>query len=67
MQEPCRLSTAVRIVLAVMVIVTWCAADGFGQVQAGYKAPRLAGTQHPDLNGIWQTLNSANYDIEPHD
>lgn len=30
-----------------------------------YKAPRGAGG-HPDLNGVWQVLNSANYDIEPH-
>src|SRR5438132_2506910 len=28
-------------------------------------APRLA-DGHPDLNGIWQTLNEANYDIEAH-
>jgi hypothetical protein len=36
-----------------------------GQAQA-YRAPRAAGTQNPDLNGIWQALNEANYDIEPH-
>jgi hypothetical protein len=35
------------------------------QGQAGYKAPRAA-DGHPDLNGIWQALNTANYDIEPH-
>jgi hypothetical protein len=32
----------------------------------GYKAPRLAGTQHPDLNGLWQALNTANWDIQDH-
>jgi hypothetical protein len=26
--------------------------------------PRLNG--HPDLNGLWQALNSANYDIQAH-
>jgi hypothetical protein len=37
-----------------------------GQPQATtYKAPRAA-DGHPDLNGIWQALNEANYDIEPH-
>jgi hypothetical protein len=36
-----------------------------GQGQPGYKAPRAA-DGHPDLNGIWQALNTANYDIEPH-
>jgi hypothetical protein len=30
-----------------------------------YSAPRLA-DGHPDLNGIWQALNEANYDIEAH-
>ena len=36
-----------------------------GQQAPGYKAPRAA-DGHPDLNGIWQALNTANYDIEPH-
>ncbi len=31
-----------------------------------YRAPRLAGTQNPDLNGIWQTNNGANWDLRPH-
>ena len=31
-----------------------------------YRAPRFPGTQVPDLNGIWQAVNSANWDIEPH-
>ena len=30
-----------------------------------YRAPRAA-DGHPDLNGIWQTLNEANYDILAH-
>jgi hypothetical protein len=34
--------------------------------QAEYKAPRLVGTQNPDLNGIWQTLTTANWDILDH-
>ncbi len=33
--------------------------------QAAYRAPRLA-DGHPDLNGIWQTMNTANYDIQTH-
>lgn len=31
-----------------------------------YRAPRFPGTQNPDLNGIWQAMNSANWDLEPH-
>jgi hypothetical protein len=36
---------------------------GAGQTQ--YRAPRTADGK-PNLNGIWQALNNANYDIEPH-
>ena len=36
-----------------------------GQQAPGYKAPRAADGR-PDLNGIWQAVNTANYDIEPH-
>jgi hypothetical protein len=31
-----------------------------------YRAQRFPGTQVPDLNGIWQAVNSANWDLEPH-
>ena len=31
-----------------------------------YVAPRGPGGVNPDLNGIWQALNEANYDIERH-
>lgn len=34
--------------------------------KSSYKAPRLQGDTHPDLNGIWQALNTANFDIESH-
>src|ERR1700692_4574612 len=30
-----------------------------------YRAPRVEGGR-PDLNGIWQTMNEANYDLEGH-
>ncbi|MBT5483779.1 MAG: hypothetical protein HOK55_03555, partial [Gammaproteobacteria bacterium] len=37
------------------------------QAQTGeYVAPRLPGTQLPDFNGIFQILNTANWDIRPH-
>src|SRR6202047_2404962 len=32
---------------------------------AAYRAPRTDGGR-PDLNGIWQALNEANYDIQAH-
>ncbi len=37
------------------------------QAQTGdYTAPRLPGTDLADFNGIWQTINTANWDIRPH-
>jgi hypothetical protein len=33
---------------------------------SGYRPPRVEGGK-PDLNGIWQTMNEANYDLEGHD
>lgn len=36
-----------------------------GQAPAAYRAPRLADGK-PDLNGIWQSLSEANWDLEPH-
>ena len=31
-----------------------------------YVAPRLAGTEQPDLNGIWQAVGTAHWDVEDH-
>ena len=31
-----------------------------------YQAPRLPGTKHPDLNGLWQALNTAYWDVQDH-
>jgi hypothetical protein len=44
-----------------LAIAVWPAT---GEAQ-GYRPPRLA-DGHPDLNGIWQALNEANYDIQMH-
>lgn len=33
---------------------------------ATYKAPRGPDGKHPDLNGVWQVMNTAGWDIEPH-
>jgi hypothetical protein len=31
-----------------------------------YKAPRGPDHVHPDFNGVWEALNTANWDLEPH-
>jgi hypothetical protein len=31
-----------------------------------YVAPRLKGTPHPDLNGLWQSITTAYWDIQDH-
>ena len=35
------------------------------QSASAQEVPRLS-DGHPDMNGIWQVLNEANYDLEPH-
>jgi hypothetical protein len=51
-----------RNVSAVAAIVFTGIVPGAGQE---YRAPRGPDGK-PDLNGIWQALNEANYDIEAH-
>lgn len=31
-----------------------------------YRAPRGPDGKHPDLNGVWQVMNTANWNVEPH-
>ncbi len=50
----------VKIMIAILVSAS------LGAHAADYQAPRGPGGKHPDLNGIWQALNTANYDIEMH-
>jgi hypothetical protein len=47
-------------------IVTFLLLASLSMAQpASYRAPRADGG-HPDLNGIWQTMNEADYDLEAH-
>ena len=63
------IATAAAIVLAVLwpaVTTTAGQAQRASQPQAApYRAPRTADGK-PNLNGIWQALNSANWDIQGH-
>jgi hypothetical protein len=34
---------------------------------AAYKAPRLQGTNRPNLSGLWQSMNEGNWDLQAHE
>src|SRR4029453_14723083 len=50
--------------VAALCLLSLAATSALGQAPA-YRAPRTADGK-PDLNGIWQALNSANWDLEGH-
>jgi hypothetical protein len=52
--------------VAAIAAMWFCGQPASGQQAPAYRAPRLAGTQNPDLNGVWEAVNSANWDLEPH-
>jgi hypothetical protein len=54
--------SALQITFAAMIAALSVHAGG---QQTSYRAPRLPDGR-PDFNGIWQALNTANYDIEAH-
>ncbi len=59
--------TIVAASAAVGLAVLSFAVAPSGQAPAGYKAPRSPFKDgKPDLNGIWQVNNSANWDIQGH-
>ena len=51
--------------ITILITALWLGVlPSVGQAQA-YKAPRTADGK-PDLNGIWEALNTANWDIQDH-
>ncbi len=54
---------AVLMILALMLGNSSVAQEENSDLAA---TKRIPGTDHPDLNGIWQALNTANYNVERH-
>ena len=58
---------AAAIATTAVVVLLSLAGPITGQTQrAAYHPPRFAGTAQPDLSGIWQSLTTANWDVQDH-
>ena len=55
-----------RVAGPVFALALCLAAVAGASAGESYQAPRGPGGVNPDLNGIWQALNEANYDVERH-
>jgi hypothetical protein len=65
---PRSLSRLVPIVLGILfviAIVAFSRLSTTSEAQAP-QIPRLAGTEQPNLSGVWQAVNEANWDLEAH-
>jgi hypothetical protein len=58
-------SAAIGIAAAAVVLVLWMQLSPVAGQTGPYRAP-LAADGRPDLNGIWQALNTAHYDLQAH-
>jgi hypothetical protein len=50
-----------RMLLSVILV-----AGGLAAQTTAYRAPRLPGTNRPNLTGLWQAINEGNWDIQAH-
>ena len=57
--------TVVAGAIALAMVVAGCAAPT-GQQASSYRAPRTS-DGNPDLQGLWQVLNTADYNIQTHE
>ncbi len=59
-------TVALATATAAVVMGLWLSAGTLVGQAESYVAPRLPGTSHPDLSGIWQAFTTANWDIQDH-
>jgi len=52
-------------IVGALIAVAAIPVAGQGSATAAYRAPRAA-DGHPDLNGVWQALGEAHFDLEAH-
>ena len=57
----------IRVATALAMVAIFAGSVAVAESPApSYRAPRAADKIHPDFNGVWQAMNSAGWDIEPH-
>jgi len=67
MGKPLKILNVVIAVAGWMFCPSLITTPGLAQAPpSAYKAPRLPGTSNPNLNGLWQAVNEANWDIQVH-
>ncbi|HEV2200174.1 MAG TPA: hypothetical protein VGR73_10150 [Bryobacteraceae bacterium] len=52
--------------IALFMSASLAALPALAQTATPYRAPRLKATDRPDLNGLWQAITEANWDIQAH-
>ena len=62
LRQHAKRSLAARLLCALSLVVV----SGLAAAQQTPKPQKSQGA-HPDLNGVWQVLNTANYDLLPHE
>ena len=56
----------VMIVAVVAAVIVVLLPQRTRSQSASFEAGRFPGTEHPDITGVWQAMNSANWDLEDH-